>query len=490
MPGNNLIRFLGTGNDAVVDIMTSEGRFEGAIESIRVIVDIIDVGFTFVITLIAFLIICAALLRNVFAGAYYAFPKFWDKVDAAHKEMQGQAWFARIKGLPNALKEANAGSLGNALMRLLPNVKMFTDFEEAAVEPKAYFIKAIPQMIGVVIIGVFIYNGYYRDTAAVVSSFGSEMFKRVITSTDPVSFFDRIAGTSGTPDFPSDTDPTDKGKLQNKMARKAYGQIMSSYPDISAKDKKSIIALSVDNWIGSALNEQEEKANNADGWKAKYDISITYGVNKNEADIRYSNDNNQMIYQFAPVELASLGVESAKEQVDNCFLNAVVVFTKQIEKATGSTKVTDLRLSVAIATTNNAGTDKATTVINMSSAVVGSNNTVKVQQNNLKVDGRAASYDEENKTITVQGDVSGEVTVTGLYYSSSGKPHSITYLKLLPTNDSSGEVGTLYSPGFTFTQSGSSSCKVGEAILPKYIKTKEVENSTSEDETSIKEGTK
>lgn len=477
----NFIRFLGTGNDAVVDIMTSDGRFEGAIESIRVIVDFMDVGFTVVITLIAFLIICAALLRNVFAGAYYAFPKFWDKVDAAHKEMQGQAWFARIKNLPNAMKEANAGSLGNALMRLLPNVKMFTDFEEAAVEPKAYFIKAIPQMIGVVIIGVFIYNGYYRDTAAVVSSFGSEMFKRVITSTDPVAFFDRIAGTSGTPDFPSDIDPTDKGKLQNKIAKKAYSQIMSTYSDIAAKDKKSLIALSIDNWVGAALDSQEEKANNAGSWKAKYDVSITYGVNNTEADVRQSNDNNQLIYQFAPVEVATLGVESAKGSTDNYFLNAVVIFTKQTEKATGGNKVTDLQLTVAMAT--KPVDNKSVPVLEVSSLTNGSNNVVKMPtgKNNITIGGKPAEYKDELGVIVIDESIKeGVHKVTGMYYSSGGRPHTITHLKIVSTTDQN--AGTLYSPDFIFTDGGGDTCKVGDSINSKYIKRKTDANQPSTDD--------
>ena len=81
--------------NAVADILNNQ-RYEGAIESIQSVTEIVDTGFTMFITFIAFFIISAAMLRNVLAGAYCAFPKFWDKVDAAHKEVQDSGRVQRI----------------------------------------------------------------------------------------------------------------------------------------------------------------------------------------------------------------------------------------------------------------------------------------------------------------------------------------------------------------------------------------------------------
>ena len=63
--------------NAVNDIIMSS-EFEGATEAVESIVGVIDGGFAFFISIIAFFIISVALLRNVLAGAYVAFPIFWD----------------------------------------------------------------------------------------------------------------------------------------------------------------------------------------------------------------------------------------------------------------------------------------------------------------------------------------------------------------------------------------------------------------------------
>ena len=156
---------LGTG-DAVNDILM-DNRFAGAIESISFITKFVDHWFTVIITATAFFIISAAMLRNVMAGAYCSNHKFWDKVAEAHEKSDAIS-IASIGQYVSGKQFMNTtgGGLRDALLGLVPNIKAWTDFDDVDIEPKQYFMKAIPQMLACVIIGVFIYNGYYRNTAA------------------------------------------------------------------------------------------------------------------------------------------------------------------------------------------------------------------------------------------------------------------------------------------------------------------------------------
>ena len=52
--------------------------------------------------------------------------------------------------------EKTARQQGSRLLTNV-NIKAFTDFDDADIEPKAYFMKAIPQMCACVIIGIFIF---------------------------------------------------------------------------------------------------------------------------------------------------------------------------------------------------------------------------------------------------------------------------------------------------------------------------------------------
>lgn len=172
-------------SQVTVDILQNP-KYAGAIDSVSWLTNWIDSGFGMAITLVAFLIILVAMFKNVLAAAYCAYPKFWDRVDAAHKEVESIGWIQQFKDT-FMTKDINSGSFSNAIMRILPNIKTLTDFEGDTVRPKTYFIRAIPQMLLCVIIGAFIYNGYYRDTAAKVVDFGSEMVSRVLLEVDPIA---------------------------------------------------------------------------------------------------------------------------------------------------------------------------------------------------------------------------------------------------------------------------------------------------------------
>lgn len=239
--------------DAITDIMDGQ-RFQGAVRSINFITEFIDIWFIRIISATAFFIISAALLKNVCAGAYVANSKFWDKVDDAHKKKDAisiasaKQFFAGGQGIMNT----NVGSMRDFLLCLFPNIKAFTDFDDADIEPKAYFMKAIPQMCACVIIGIFIYNGYYRDTAATVGQTGSVIVTRVLGSVNPEGLVDTLFNTTGWPDFPTKNDNSIQGRAEYEISKAIKGAVASKCKDIKTAEQKSAAITNIANAVRSS----------------------------------------------------------------------------------------------------------------------------------------------------------------------------------------------------------------------------------------------
>lgn len=236
--------------DAITDIMDGQ-RFQGAVRSINFITEFIDIWFIRIISATAFFIISAALLKNVCAGAYVANSKFWDKVDDAHKKKDAisiasaKQFFAGGQGVMNT----NVGSMRDFLLCIVPNIKAFTDFDDADIEPKAYFMKAIPQMCACVIIGIFIYNGYYRDTAATVGQTGSVIVTRVLGSVNPEGLVDTLFNTTGWPDFPTKNDNSIQGRAEFEISKAIKGAVASKCKDIKTAEQKSAAITNIANAV-------------------------------------------------------------------------------------------------------------------------------------------------------------------------------------------------------------------------------------------------
>lgn len=226
-------------SDAVADIMNSD-RFAGAISSIEWLTTRIDYWFTMVITAAGFFIISAALLKNACAGAYCANHKFWDKVAEAHEKAESLQLSQLFGGgIKDKIMNISTSGIKDAILCIVPNIKAFTDFDDADIEPKQYFMKAIPQMLGCIIIGVFIYNGYYRDTAASVGNFGSEICSRVFSSVDPATWVDKLTQTTGTPATIYDNDQTLEGKALLQITKSLYKTYLSNAKDLTSTEAKT-----------------------------------------------------------------------------------------------------------------------------------------------------------------------------------------------------------------------------------------------------------
>lgn len=232
---------------AVTEAILKNPHYAGAIDSVSFITDWIDVGFGMVITMVAFLIILVAMLKNVLAGAYCAFPKFWDKVHEAHEQKKDEGWLKGAMGFfgNKEFMNVNGASVQGFIWRILPDIKAITDFENtdaASMSPKNYFLKAIPAMIVCICIGAFIYNGFYRDTAAKVVDFGSEIMQRTILEADPIAMYDHFVGTSGRPAFTFDTAVDDRGKMINELETELYSAFISEFNDIKSTAGKRALA--------------------------------------------------------------------------------------------------------------------------------------------------------------------------------------------------------------------------------------------------------
>lgn len=248
-----------TQSNAVSDIMNNS-RFAGAISSIEWLTTRIDYWFTMVITATAFFIISAALLKNACAGAYCANPKFWNKVAEAHEKSEALQLSSLFGGgLKDKFMNISTSGIKDMLLMIVPNIKAFTDFDDADIEPKQYFMKAIPQMLACIIIGVFIYNGYYRDTAATVGNFGSEICNRFFGSIDPAAWVDKLTQTTSKPECIYDNDPTLEGKYAAEISQAIYKAYISISKGLTGKEQKASLMRDAE-WIADGYQEAEKSA--------------------------------------------------------------------------------------------------------------------------------------------------------------------------------------------------------------------------------------
>lgn len=339
-------------SQVTVDILQNP-KYAGAIDSIKGLTNWIDSGFGMAITLVAFLIILVAMFKNVLAGAYCAYPKFWDRVDAAHKEVESIGWIQQFKDT-FMTKDVNGGSFSNAIMRILPNIKSLTDFESDTVSPKSYFIRALPQMFLCIIIGAFIYNGHYRDAAAKVVDFGSEMIQRVLVEVDPIAVFDQFTGSAGRPVFASDGSEIPQQQLVNKISESTYNAVIGEYNDIDSSEAKRALATTIETKINTWIQELESiDPSYVDGtsWKPILQVSIVLG----EVDISQINGKfnaDKTVAQYAlqfPVSDLNLG---SNINVDKPMYVRIRLNLEKQATQTGNYAVTDLTLYMRAASAN------------------------------------------------------------------------------------------------------------------------------------------
>lgn len=419
-------------SQVTVDILQNP-KYAGAIDSVRWLTNWIDSGFGMVITVVAFLIILVAMFKNVLAAAYCAYPKFWDRVDAAHKEVESLGWVQQFKDT-FITKDVNSGSFSNALMRILPNIKAFTDFEGDTIRPKTYFIRAIPLMLMSVIIGAFIYNGYYRDLAAKVVDFGSEMVSRVLLEVDPIAVFDQFTGSAGRPVFASDNSEIPEQQLVNKISTNVYNTVIGEYNDVSGSDAKRALANAIEGKVQAWVDILAETDNTyVDGvsWRSILQVSLTNGeVSIDQIDGKFNKERTvaQYAMQF-PV--SDLNLSSNINVGLPMYVRVRVNFEKQAVQS-GKHAVTDLVLHLGSNRTTSCPVGSNLLLSSTTSAGIKGENTSGTGTITINVVEDSSKNRNLEATISGGGAASGTYALSGsglkVTDSKNGTTHYIKYI--------------------------------------------------------------
>lgn len=443
-------------SQVTIDILNNP-RFEGAISSIEWLTDYIDVGFGMAITLVAFLIILVAMFKNVLAAAYCAYPKFWNKVNDAHTKNKDAGIIKQIQEAANGMKGGTQSvTVGEIIMGVLPDIKAMTDFEADTLSPKTYFMKAIPQMIVCVIIGAFIYNGYYRDVTSKVVDVGSTLLQRTLLECDPVAMYDQFTGSAGRPVFASDDSVDGFGRMQNKIATSLYTSIIGTYTDINSADAKRVLADACDTQAkniatamqnGGGVSGDEDFTDDAK-WKLTMDtVWSSSNVDlTGKSGFKTNKDGSRLMQYASIVVLDSMGIPSSQSHPQNGYIVVKLVMEEQ-NVTTGATSYNDLIMCI-----NSNGT------IQLPGNKTGEVEWVKTPAT-FTINGVTFGMPEANKYALSKGST-GDLTTDQVYtldktfqfktFDANGvaTTHTITQVRW------GGTTGDLYRDGSTFVVFG------------------------------------
>lgn len=361
------------GGPSAIDDILNNPRFQGAIDSISGITGFVDSIFVMFISFIAFFIISAALLRNVIAGAYAAYPKLFDWVAEAK-----ESGINKVQGINKV------GPILGFFLRLIPDFKNLSDFHDDTVEPKHYFMKAIPQMIGVVMIGVVIYNGFYRDAVSITAGFGSQIISRVLLSVDPVAVFDKLANTSGNPTFANDSATTTKGKLVNNLSKDIYGKIISFYTDINGEASKSDLGRQIEDYVTTQVNSLNQDLLIEGAWSVQKQVTRVFGEPSVTGLSSTDTDIMKTVGWSIPIT-KQFSFSTAKNVGEDWWLRVVLRFKKEAESApvTGTSSSLEMQVPPASVTSGSYVTINIPTNANVKLVYSGQGNKVKIENNKL-----------------------------------------------------------------------------------------------------------
>ncbi len=316
--------------NAVSDILNNP-RFQGSIQSIKWLTQIVDSQFTMFISFIGFFIISVSILRNVIAGAYASFPKFFDMVAEAK-----EAGIAKVQG-------QRMGGIAMFLLRLVPDFKSISDFHDNTIEPRHYFMKAVPKSIAAIMIGAFIYNGFYRDTVAVAANFGSTLISRALLSVDPVVWFDKLTNMASDPVWATDGDNSLKGTTVNGISKDIYNSIVSFYTDVDSQSAKSSLAQAIEPYVSNQLTQYATYLGNGD-----YDVQ--YQVDRVMGSPDISAINNQTIGDVTTEAfskaISDFKIDSNQHKNENWYDRIVVRFTKKAQGVANTSALSNVVLTV------------------------------------------------------------------------------------------------------------------------------------------------
>lgn len=417
-----------TGNPDAVNDIVNNPMFAGSLESLSGVIQVVDSWFGFIVSFCGFFIMSAALLKNAIAGIYASNTKLFDKVNEVKNNIVTTA-DGKVKSVNNGAIRG-VGTVGVFFLRLLPDPKELSDFKDDTVSPRDYFIKAIPQMIGVAMIGVVIYNGYYRDLLGKTANLGCAIIEKFLIDVDPVEGFYKALGWASKPDLASAEDDSVSGRLTNKISYEMYHSIVSFYTDQNSLNARNSIASTVEAWAANQVTSNCQPY--FDDTKWKYSVKVTRVLNEpNLSNINKSSD--EQVVQAWSFPISSLSLDTAKHKGEDWWLRVIVVWDRVRENTSTTSKgvVTDGVLNIPTAKvkdTKSNGVSKV--VIQMTEQEAGYfavGSTAKVNN--------SYSITKTNNGLIINGatiaelNLDGGATISGLYYKAGDNTATIRSLK-------------------------------------------------------------
>lgn len=410
--------FAESGSDVFTDILKGP-RYQGTVNALKGVTATMDTIFMGFISICAFFIISCALLKNVVAGVYASYPIFFDKVHDA-KLSAAEKFNDKYRGL---------GSVASFLLGFLPDFKEMSEFRDDNIQPRDYFLKAIPQMFCTVMIGVVIYNGYYRDIIVKAAQFGSTMIERFLDQVDPVQVFDNITNGFGMPKSSYDAGKDSKSKLIASITKKMYSKTVSFYTDITTAEAKTALVSNQENWVAANINTLTQYTDDKK-YKSSFQIDRVLG----DIDVASVNrtEDGEIIRAWV-VPFSQFNIQSGEHLDEDWRLRVIVKFTKKYSGVSSSGTISNAQLVLPASYKTTPTGDTTKDLIKMSTAEMKG----LVAGNSFKVDGKPAEL--TSKGIVVEGHISGDtVDVSDLYYSDSKSPSNM--VKSISLSGSAGSV--------------------------------------------------
>lgn len=408
------------------DNLFSPEYTQGNLAEIGFIAQVIGRIAVVVISIVGFGIIMAAILKNALHGLYAVSPKFWDRVDEAHKVSLG---FSSSSG-GNQISKV-VGSITIVFLNILPNVKALTDFDDEVLDAKAYFMKAIPLLCVQIFVGVFIFFGYPAQVAEKFSDFGRGFFDVVLMNVDPTAWVQSIPKKMIILDLSTDGSKDDVDITINKIARSVYTTYVGELDDMTSEKRNEVSRL-IEQWVIQNTSQDYVTFCDTD----KYAMSVTSRISIAEPDISRvgsSNGNNKDgIYAFAYYTPLATWEHGSTKDAEGKYVRYDLVFTPVASKGNTSS-VENVMNAMRFSKDNSANkititvADEVTTSYGLTglSRITG---TVSINGNDVKVN-LALS---ENTIIVTPAAGSTSITdatvisnISGLYYFYGSSKHAI-----------------------------------------------------------------
>lgn len=289
----------------------------GDIKSIGFIGDFIGKAVVIILSFCGLLIVASSTSNMALAGLYVSNPKLWDKVDEAHRIAWSDLVGEAKKGGKGNEAIAKYGIVIYTLMKIFPNIKGITEFEDEAVDAKSFFITALPKALIFIFIGVFIYFGYTTKIGEKFSTTATGFIDLVLDNVDPVQWVEAIPDKLLVLNLSTDGSDNPFDKVVYSATKKAYSSTTTKLSDMT-KEARARVANQIESWI---ITEFESNiVQYCDD--TKYDITLDTRVTDEASNLdRVNAPTSSNVKTFAcQTQLSSFTHGSAIDNADNFYL--------------------------------------------------------------------------------------------------------------------------------------------------------------------------